>query len=52
MMWSLATLMAKVFKLRSPTALSILDKCPTFVSKEKKSNRMFSRAKKSTLVNK
>jgi hypothetical protein len=47
---SLATILSKVFKLRSPTALSLLERCPTYVSKEKKSSRMFPRAKKSTLV--
>ncbi|CAB4064748.1 ARHGEF12 [Lepeophtheirus salmonis] len=33
---SLATILSKTFVTRNPTALSLIEKCPTFVSKEKK----------------
>ncbi|XP_071744695.1 uncharacterized protein [Lepeophtheirus salmonis] len=47
---SLATILSKTFVTRNPTALSLIEKCPTFVSKEKKSNKLFGRNKKSLQV--
>jgi hypothetical protein len=40
---SLATVLAKTFNLKSAQALSLLDKIPTFVSKEKSKEKFLGR---------
>ena len=41
---SLATVLNRTFQTRSSSASSIIDKCPQFVSKEKRQNRIFGKA--------
>ena len=42
---SLASVMLKIFNTRDPKVLSLVDKVPTFVTKEKKRDKLFSREK-------
>jgi len=46
---SLATVMTKTFNTRCPKALSIVEKIPTFVSKEKKKEKILGRVLKKNL---
>ena len=49
---SLATVLSKIFNTKDPKALAIIDKIPTFVSKEKKRERIFGRdLKKEVKIN-
>jgi hypothetical protein len=47
---ALATVMAKIFITRCPKALAIIDKIPTFVSKEKKKERFLGRFLKNNVI--
>jgi hypothetical protein len=46
---SMATILSKTFNTRSQTAAGLIEKCPTFVSKERKP-RMFNRNRKTLQV--
>ena len=47
---ALATVMAKVFVTKCPKALAIIDKIPTFVSKEKKKEKFLAKFLNSDVV--
>jgi len=47
---SLATVLSKTFVTNSPVAKSIIDKCPTFVSKEKRKEKFFGRNRKNLTI--
>uniref|UniRef100_T1J9G7 Rho guanine nucleotide exchange factor 12 n=1 Tax=Strigamia maritima TaxID=126957 RepID=T1J9G7_STRMM len=47
---SLATLLYKLFGVKSPQAINLIERCPTFVSKEKSRLKVFNRNKKVQMV--
>ncbi|XP_065563903.1 uncharacterized protein LOC136029437 isoform X6 [Artemia franciscana] len=49
---ALATILSKVFNLKSQAAVCLLEKCPTFVTREKslKTNKLLNKTKKSVSV--
>ena len=47
---SLATVMSKIFSSKCPKALAIIDKIPTFVSKEKRKEKFLGRVLKKNLT--
>ena len=50
--WSFLSPLSKIFNTKDPKALAIIDKIPTFVSKEKKRERIFGRdLKKEVKIN-
>ena len=48
---SLATVLSKTFNTKDQKALNIIDKIPTFVSREKKREKLFGREKKTIKTN-